>query len=154
MKPIFFQMSTIFFLICMIVFIFIFWGRRGKEEKAGHDIWLLKSQRFGPSTSGFLHRLLLHRHQSDEVGLEEGAFYMGNGVRDDIFLDTKEERVRVYLNVAKEKIYLTVLKGSVKINGYTYKKDPSRQLIIQDYTEVFVHEAKLTFQRREVSERC
>lgn len=38
----------------------------------------------------------------------------------------------------QKQIYLAVLKGSVKISGYVYQKDASRQFIIREYTEVFV----------------
>ena len=154
MEPVMFQMGTIFFLAGMIVFVLLFLQKRNTEEKTGECIWSIRSSRVEPKASGLIRRLFQWHKRGNEAALEEGAVYLGNGMTDDIFLDTGGGRLRLYLNVMQEKIYLTVLKGSVRIGGYVYRKDATRQLVIRDYTEVFAQEAKLIFQRKQEGGIC
>lgn len=151
MKIVCFQLITILFLIGIIVFLFLYLRQGDEEERTGKDIWMIRCRRTIPAAGNKLRQMLLFRGQQDEAVLPEGSFYLGSNIfLDDIVLNTGR-RVSIYLNVMPDKVLLTVLKGQVKINGYVYQTDQNRQIVIHDYMEVFVNEARLLFRKRQVN---
>ena len=147
MKAVYFQLLAVLFLVIISVFLCFYLRKGDGEERTGKDIWMLRCRRTAPASGIGLRQILLFRRQMDEASLPEGNFYLGSNVLlDDIVLNT-EKSIRLYLNVMTDKVFLTVLEGQVKINGYIYQKDQNRQIIIHDYMEVFANEARLIFRK-------
>lgn len=148
MNTVIFQILTILFLAIILIFLAFLLKRGGTmTEKAGRDIWLIKCKRISPSTCGFLRSMLFSRKGKAEITLTEGSFYLGNHMlRDDIVLQTGAA-IRLYLNVTAEKIFVTVLKGSVQVGGHTYNPDDSMQIVIRDYMEILHNDQKLIFRK-------
>lgn len=147
MKAVYFQLLAVLFLVIISVFLCFYLRKGDGEERTGKDIWMLRCRRTAPASGIGLRQILLFRRQMDEASLPEGNFYLGSNVLlDDIVLNT-EKSIRLYLNVMTDKVFLTVLEGQVKINGYIYQKDQNRQIVIHDYMEVFANEARLIFRK-------
>lgn len=147
MKTVYFQLLAVLFLFTISVFLCFYLRKENGEERTGKNIWTIRCRRTAPVSGFGLRQILLFRRQRDEASLPEGSFYLGsNMLLDDIVLNTKKS-IRLYLNVMPDKVLLTVLKGQVKINGYIYQKDQNRQIVIHNYMEVFVNEARLIFRK-------
>lgn len=147
MKTVYFQLLAVLFLFTISVFLCFYLRKENGEERTGKNIWTIRCRRTAPVSGFGLRQILLFRRQRDEASLPEGRFYLGsNMLLDDIVLNTKKS-IRLYLNVMPDKVLLTVLKGQVKINGYIYQKDQNRQIVIHNYMEVFVNEARLIFRK-------
>ena len=147
MKTVYFQLLAVLFLFIISVFLCFYLRKENEEERTGKNIWTIRCRRTAPVSGFRLRQVLLFRRQMDEASLPEGNFYLGSNVLlDDIVLNT-EKSIRLYLNVMTDKVFLTVLEGQVKINGYIYQKDQNRQIVIHDYMEVFANEARLIFRK-------
>ena len=147
METVYFQLLAVLFLFIISVFLCFYMRKEDEEERTGKDIWTLRCRRTAPVSGIGLRQTLLFHRRRDEASLPEGSFYLGSDVLlDDIVLNTRKS-IRLYLNVMPDKVLLTVLKGQVKINGYVYQKDQNRQIVIHDYMEVFVNEARLIFRK-------
>ena len=127
----YFQLLAVLFLFIISVFLCFYlrkkMGKKEQEKTSGQSVADVQ-HRFLDSDCA---RCSYSAGQMDEASLPEGNFYLGSNVLlDDIVLNT-EKSIRLYLNVMTDKVFLTVLEGQVKINGYIYQKDQNRQIVIQ-----------------------
>ena len=94
------------------------------------------------------------RHKSDgrssTLPLQEGSYWIGNGIGNDICLRAKGGRVKLLLNVQRDKLLITVLKGSIRMNTVTYKSNEKEQIVVPEQTKVFIEDFQLQFVRERV----
>lgn len=73
---------------------------------------------------------------------------MGNRLWDEIYVDSSGGTVRMYLNIQKEKMYLSVLSGSIYIDNQLYCADRSRRIEVQEYARIRISDIELKFGKR------
>lgn len=70
---------------------------------------------------------------------------------DDLYLDVSGKRVRLYINVQSDRLFLTVIQGAVHIEYHTYEADQGKRIEIPDRTKVIVSDLELEFIRKKVA---
>ena len=99
------------------------------EEEVGEAFWIIKLP-------------------PDRLDLPVGNYLVGNGMFNDIYIDTGNEPLRMYWNIQKNKVLVTVLKGKIRISDKTYKSNQKEQILIEDNTRIYVGNLQLKFLKR------
>lgn len=120
----------------------------------GESLWKMTAVRSGTVRGGlhFTHFLLTAgRPKQKELGLSEGTYYAGNGTKNDIYIDESSggKKIKMFLDVRRECIYLTIMKGSVTISGIKYEADPGKRLELMNHTRIRVGNVDLILKREE-----
>lgn len=125
---------------------------RSKEslDKAENELWYVRARRTGPAKGGIRSILLGRRNLSERIALGEERYLAGNRLVDDLYIDASGKRVRLFINVQKDKVFLTVLRGSVFISTCVYEADKTKRVEIKDMTKVVVSDVELEFIRKRV----
>lgn len=145
------QLSTIFFLMCLVFAFSKSLRRDGAVSDENLELlWTLKAQRVGKAKKSLRHMFVNERKLKDTIDLHEGTFVLGNGMSDDIYIDTSGKRIKIFLNVQRENIYLTVLKGSVSIQNYTYPQNKKEIIKLDDLSKVTADDVMFQFYKKKV----
>lgn len=91
-------------------------------ESLGETVWYVKSK-------------------EGVTELSEGTFWAKH----------PKEKAKLFLNVQKDCIFLTVVKGKIRMNSVTYQKNLKEQIILKDYALISVGNQQLQFIRKKVS---
>ena len=76
---------------------------------------------------------------------------MGNGFGMDIYLDTPpQEKLKLFLDVRRDCVYITVLKGSVSIAGFRYKADPHKRIRLDESMRFRIHAGNIDLSFRKL----
>ena len=117
------------------------------SDKEGKKLWDVRARRIGPAKVN-IYNLLFKNKMFERIALEEERYLAGNRMRDDFYIDVSGKRIRIFINVQQDKIYLTVLNGSVVISNCIYEADKTRRIEINDMTRVVVSDIELEFIRK------
>lgn len=105
-------------LVLLLWFQSIGWGAKGQdiEEK----IWKVRAA------------------NGAEILLGKNRYYMGNRLWDDVYIKTKgrKKRYRIYLNVQKDQILITVLRGSIVVDQKRYGTNYRRKIRVSEFSDV------------------
>lgn len=108
----------------------------------GENLWKINAFRSGTVRGRFrFSRFLLTagRPKKQELGLAEGTYFAGNRTKNDIYIDESSgKKLKVFLDVRRENIYLTVMNGSITISGIKYEADPAKRLELKDHMRIRV----------------
>ena len=134
------------FIISLIVFLLVekisLLCEKRPLSTQGEILWHIDARRngrIGFSIRRFLH--MLGKPKENSLELEEGSFIMGNGfLGTDIYLDTPpQEKLKLFLDVRRECIYITVLQGAVTIAGFRYAADPHKRIRLDESMRFRIH---------------
>lgn len=146
-----FQVGTVCLLIMFTIMVIVamYWNGNPMD---GRDVvlWTVHAKRTGASRDNLRTKLLFLKSQDQQVGLCEERYLVGNRLTDDLYLDTGGSRIRLYLNVQSDHLFLTVIRGCVHIDHHVYKADKSRRIEIPDRARVMVNDLELEFVRERV----
>lgn len=121
------------------------WGEHGLdiEEK----FWLLKG-RTGES-SGHGGVWTRYRERTSEVLLGRDKYFIGNRLWDDIYVRTSgTRRMRCYLNVQKDQIILTVMRGHIVLGRRRYEADSKKRIRLSEFSDVLMMDGvEIVFQK-------
>lgn len=137
MKVVVFQLLAVASLAVLAIFLWISMEfTRDGTNSDGELIWDLRVERIAAPKKKFW-KVWTEEGRQSNVSLPEGCYYCGNRrISDDIYVDSSGGTVRMYLNVQKEKLYLSVLKGNIYIDNQLYCADPSKRIEIQEYARI------------------
>lgn len=151
MKLVIFQLITIGMLACMTISIWLRVWRVERESKSFDEtFWIVQMQRMGSTPRNLSYFWRKHRGMWDELELPLGVFFAGNRWRDTIYIGTGGERVRLFLNIQKSEVVLTVLEGRVQTRNGIYEANQSKQITLQDFSKVMIGDVELQFLRKKV----
>ena len=107
----------------------------------GEILWHMEARRIGQIRFSIRRSIhMLGKPRENSLELEEGSFILGNVFSTDIYLDTPpQEKLKLFLDVRRECIYITVLKGSVSIAGFRYKADPHKRIRLDESMRFRIH---------------
>ena len=111
------------------------WGEHGLdiEEK----FWLLKGRTEGPSGHGGV--WTRYRERTSEVLLGRDKYFIGNRLWDDIYVRTSgTRRMRCYLNVQKDQIVLTIMRGYIVLGQRRYEADSKKKIRLSEFSDVLM----------------
>lgn len=152
MKLVIFQLITIGMMASMTIGIWLRVGRAERESKSfDQTFWVVQMQRMGSTPRNLSYFWRKHRGMWNELELPLGVFFAGNRWRDTIYVGTDGERVRLFLNVQKNEIVLTVLEGRVQTRTGIYEANQSKQITLQDSSKVMIGDVELQFFRKKVT---
>lgn len=147
-----FQVCT----VCLLIFFtllelveMLLKQRRMDGRKAA--LWMVRAKRIGTAKKNFRTRLLTFGGRAQEAELGEDRYLAGNRMTDDLYLDVSGKRVRLYINVQSDRLFLTVIQGAVHIEYHTYEADQGKRIEIPDRTKVIVSDLELEFIRKKVA---
>lgn len=148
MNVVFLQMLTVgaIGMLTIIEYVSVSW----KSEALGKDkerLWYVRARRIGVARLN-IHRIFYRNRMLESVFLEKESYLVGNRMRNDLYVDASGKEVRLFVNVQKEKIYLTVLEGFAMISGWNYEADKTRRIEIDDRTRVTLSDIELEFVRK------
>ena len=143
-----FQIATIFSLLAVVICVCMELHLGGTCSNSREILWSVHAERVGPAANTLRHVLLNRRGMSEVIWLPEDTFLMGNRMGDDIYLDAGHGRVKLYLNVQKDRILLSVLKGRAMIHNRMYEANSHEMIEIFDFKRVVVEDIALQFQRK------
>lgn len=149
MNGVIFQLLTVGSLFALAVFLWISmeFTRDGTEDD-GELLWDMWSERIGAPKKKIWRVWNEGKNSQSYVALPEGCYFMGNRLWDEIYVDSFGCTVRMYLNVQKEKMYLSVLRGSIYIDNQLYCADRSRRIEIQEYSRIRISDIEVKFDKR------
>lgn len=151
MKMMILQLIAIFMLAILVIGL---WLRTWKEERAAKSydktFWLVQMQRMGKAPKNLSYFLRKKSGIGEELHLPLGVFFAGNRWTDTIYLGVGGERVRLFLNIQKEEIVLTVLEGKIQTKNGVYEANKREQISIHDFTKIVVGDLELQFLRKKV----
>lgn len=124
--------------------------KRTKEhlDNQGKPLWSMRCRRIGTVGKTGRSLFIKRKAMNTEVDLSEERYLVGNRLTDEFYIDTPGRRVRFFINVQKDVIYLSVIQGSVTIAGYVYNADTTKRIEITDMTKVVVSDLELEFWRK------
>ena len=121
------------------------WGEHGLdiEEK----FWLLKGRTEGPFGHGGV--WTRYRERTSEVLLGRDKYFIGNRLWDDIYVRTSgKRRIRCYLNVQKDQIILTVMRGHIVLGRRRYEADSKKRIRLSEFSDVLMMDGvEIVFQK-------
>ncbi len=124
------------------------WGEHGLdiEEK----FWLLKARTGeGGGSSGRGGVWTRYRERISEVLLGRDKYFVGNRLWDDIYVRTSgKRRIRCYLNVQKDQIILTVMRGHIVLGRRRYEADSKKRIRLSEFSDVLMMDGvEIVFQK-------
>ena len=84
-------------------------------------MWTMRARRVGPAKWRLCS--FFARGSSEKIRLEEGTLIVGNRLRDECYIDDTGERVKLFLNVQRQKVLVNVLKGRAYVGGECLEAD-------------------------------
>ena len=117
-----FELITIISLLALTV-IFYLSGetKRGPFDTQAETMWTMRARRVGPAR--WCLRSFFARGSSEKIRLEEGTLIVGNRLRDECYIDDTGERVKLFLNIQRQKVLVNVLKGRAYVGGECWGAD-------------------------------
>ena len=120
-------------------------------EGAAQAAWTVRALRLQPAKRTLWSLLAgLPSGSGDSAGLPLDSCFLGNGLFDDCKVDAAGPRIRLYLNVQEDQIWLTVLTGSIVIGGSRYRRDPRSRIAIHDLDRIKLRDIELEFVKKEI----
>ena len=119
-----FELITILSLFVLTVALWFSGEIRRKPldvEDESMTMWTMRARRIGPAKWRL--RSLFARESTEKIRLTEGTLTVGNRLKDECYIDDTGERVKLFLNVQRQKILVNVLKGRVYVGGECYEVD-------------------------------
>lgn len=119
-----FELITIISLFALTVALWFSGESRRKPldvEDESMTRWTMSARRIGPA-KWRLHSLFA-RKSTEKIRLTEGILIVGNRLKDECYIDDTGERVKLFLNVQRQKILVNVLKGRVYVGGECWEAD-------------------------------
>lgn len=146
-----FQISTIVFMLLL----FLTMLRTPRRERSKGDLaedicWSVKAFRVGKARKTFAYYFMSPGKLKDEIKLQTGVYALGNGIFDDIYLDSGGDRTKIHLNVQRDNIYLTVLRGHIVMQSYRYEANAKEMIMIEDMSRTEIGDVLLQFCKRRV----
>ena len=90
-------------------------------EDESMTMWPMRARRVGPAKWRLCSFFV--RGSSEKIRLEEGTLIVGNRLRDECYIDDTGERVKLFLNVQRQKVLVNVLKGRAYVGGECWEAD-------------------------------
>lgn len=90
-------------------------------EDESMTMWTMRARRVGPAKWRLCSFFV--RGSSEKIRLEEGTLIVGNRLRDECYIDDTGERVKLFLNVQRQKVLVNVLKGRAYVGGECWEAD-------------------------------
>lgn len=117
-----FELITILSLLALTVILY-FSGetKRSPFDTQAETMWIMRARRVGPARWRL--RSFLVRGSTEKIRLKEGTLIVGNRFKDECYVDDTGERILLFVNVQRQKILLSVLKGTIYISGECYEAD-------------------------------
>lgn len=144
-----FQITTITALIILTIYQWILLRFRIKTgESESEAIWDIHSERKGAAKHCFWNVFKSELGLQTDLAICEGCYFMGNRYRDDVYVDSYGQRVRLYLNIQFERIYITVVKGCVRIDNRVFEADLESRIEIPEHTTIRIGDIDLQFRKR------
>ena len=109
--------------------------------------WTIRARRIGPAKWRL--RSLFARESTEKIRLTEGALIVGNRLKDECYIDDTGERVKLFLNVQRQKILVNVLKGRVYVGGECYEadEDVDGRIEVRSGMKIEINDVELQFIR-------
>ena len=123
----------------------IAWRERGADTEA--KIWRLKA-RSVQAAGGVVGALMKYKQLTSEVLLGKEHYYIGNRIYDDVYIKSDSKaRVRAYLNVHKDRILMTVIRGEVFVDERVYAADCKKRITLSEFSNVRFADTDMVFQK-------
>ena len=90
-------------------------------EDESMTMWTMRARRVGPAKWRLYS--FFARGSSEKIRLEEGTLIVGNRLRDECYIDDTGERVKLFLNIQRQKVLVNVLKGKAYVGGECWEAD-------------------------------
>lgn len=117
-----FELITILSLFALTVILYLSGEtKRGPFDTQAETMWIMRARRVGASKWRL--RSFFARGSSEKIRLEEGILIVGNRLRDECYIDDTGERVKLFLNIQRQKVLVNVLKGRAYVGGKYWEAD-------------------------------
>ena len=145
MSVVFLQVTTTIILAILVLILAVFMKKHTEPEGVGEALWFVYAARTGMAKSN---RFFFNNTMCDVEGIPQGCTLVGNRIWDDLYIDSSGERVKLLFNAQKDKLYVSVLKGSIKVDQYEYQANKKVRISIPEYTKLELEDIELTCKRR------
>ena len=143
-----FELITIISLLALTV-IFYLSGetKRGPFDTQAETMWTMRARRVGPAR--WCLRSFFARGSSEKIRLEEGTLIVGNRLRDECYIDDTGERVKLFLNIQRQKVLVNVLKGKAYVGGECWgaAEDVDGRIEVRSGMKIELNDVELEFIR-------
>ena len=152
MKVVLFELATIAAMFLCTIYAWCATGSvKNIGEASGEIIWNMFAERTGAAKNGFLQKVMKRNALSTSIALSEGTYIVSNRFSNDIYVDASGPIVKLYLNVQRGKVYVSIIKGHISIDNCTCYADQTTRVEIPEYSRVRIADVEVQFCRRGVS---
>lgn len=100
------------------------------------------------AAGGVVGALMKYKQLTSEVLLGKEHYYIGNRIYDDVYIKSDSKaRVRAYLNVHKDRILMTVIRGEVFVDERVYAADCKKRITLSEFSNVRFADTDMVFQK-------
>lgn len=124
--------------------------RYGHGTDQGEIVWMLKATRIGSGEKTWFQKIIGKHVLKGSIALEEDQYWMGNRIQDELYVDAAGCRVKLYLNVQRDSVYLSVLEGEVMIQNQVYGPDKTSRILIRNNDTVLFEDLELQFLKTDI----
>ena len=143
MSVVFLQVMTTIILAILTLRLAVYMRKHSVQEGAGEPLWFVYAARTGMAKKRFFNNTMC-----DAEGIPQGSMIAGNRIWDDLYIDSAGERVKLLINAQNDKLFVSVLKGSIKVEQYEYHANKKARISIPEYTKLVLEDIELTFKKR------
>ena len=144
------QVGCVFLLWTFIGYAIVDCVRVSKRElaEANENGWCIRAARVGKAKPTWTHWKMRKKELSDVIVLPFGRYTAGNHIWDDIYVDSSRGKVRIHLNMLKNQVRLTVMKGEVMVHNYLLSADCGKETLLYDGDTVLLGDVQLRFVKK------
>ena len=149
MKLVLFELITIgAMFLCTIYEWYATRSVKDVGEVCGEIIWTMLAERTGAAKCGFWQKVMKKKALSTSIPLSEGTYIVSNRFINDIYVEASGPIVKLYLNVQKNKVYVSVLKGHISIDNCTCYSNRTTRVEIPEYSRLRIADVEVQFCRK------
>ena len=117
-------------------------------EVCGEIAWTMLAERTGVAKCSFLKKVMKKKTLSTSIPLSEGTYIVSNRFMNDVYVDASGPTVKLYLNVQKSKVYVSVLKGHISIDNRSCYANRTTRVEIHEYSRLRIMDVEVQFCRK------
>lgn len=152
MKLVLFELITIVAMFLCTIYAWCVAGSvKDIGEASGEIIWNMFAERTGTAKNVFWKKVMKRNALGTSIALSEGTYIVSNRFANDIYVDASGPIVKLYLNVQRGKMYVSIIKGQISIDNCTCYANRTTRVEIPEYSRVRIADVEVQFCRRGVS---
>lgn len=145
---VFFQVMTVIGMTLLTIKLLCSVFKNSEQDGTGEPLWFVTAKPIGMAKRSFFNRIF-RDSTCNILGLPQGSIIAGNRWIDELYIASAGTRTKLLFNIQRDKLYVSVLKGSILIEGYEYLANKKARISLPDYSKLIIcDDIELSFNKR------